>query len=682
MTIPVDILIDLFKKNFKLVPIATDGITPNVKNLLTEEEKNRSIKRSIDGKEHPVTEIYSDPNFWNPERIINEAWRFHNVASTFGLTNLRDNEGKSLHLVMLDIDSEHVFNILKNSGLFDELVSRTYTVKTRKPYGYHFWWLSTNNYESIGAGDCNMGYEFEIKTDNKRGLGALHGRHRNDPDFNYKKIPQSTHQPEVCNDLYDRIVWELKKEGCLRLDRKSNHKIEDEIRDDGNEKNEDDATTTTTTTKTHTANINLTSDQIDDIVNLFKDIKFKHSRQNFALGLSGYLFRNQISLDSAVNVISNFCRITHDEEATSRLAAVNTTYTKGNHGGEIIGITMLKKVLNKALADDQKRVEEIIEQLGYIISHKGRRAEDRTSNSENSASDSNDSTVGKTSDTNSKDTRNTEQEPADTVEFVISVIKKTVKQENALIRQILYTSLSSVSHNPINLGIIAPTSEGKTWPVMRTLAYFPQDKIWNIGQMSKMALVRQNGMLIDSKGNFIGRRVKELKMKISSLGSSKVDTGRKAELKQELTELLEDSRPLIRASGTILLFFEAPDRELWNLIKPILSHDRTEIEFPYVEKTQNEGHVTKKVVVRGWPACIFCSARDESDWTGWAEVMSRFIITSPNMNQTKYLESNMLIAQTQSLPRLVQEKIIISASDEELAKQYVLYLLREIAGFF
>jgi DNA polymerase elongation subunit (family B) len=112
-----------------------------------------------------------------------------------------------------------------------------------------------------------------------------------------------------------------------------------------------------------------------------------------------------------------------------------------------------------------------------------------------------------------------------------------------------------------------------------------------------------------------------------------------------------------------------------------LSHDKPEIEFPYVEKTQNEGFVTKKVVVRGWPACIFCSAKDESDWPGWPEIMSRFIITSPNMNQAKYLESNMLIAQTQSLPRLIQEKIIISTRDEELSKQCVSDLLREIRNF-
>ncbi len=90
MTIKAEILIDRSSKGFKLVPIAEDGITPNVMNLLTEEERNRSIRRSIDAKEHPVTEIYNDPNLWNAERIINEAWRFHNVASTFGLTNLKD----------------------------------------------------------------------------------------------------------------------------------------------------------------------------------------------------------------------------------------------------------------------------------------------------------------------------------------------------------------------------------------------------------------------------------------------------------------------------------------------------------------------------------------------------------------------------------------------------------------
>jgi hypothetical protein len=379
MTIPVDTLIHLFKKGFKLVPIAADGNTPNVKNLLTEEERNRSIKRSMDAKEHPVTEIYIDPNFWNPERIINEAWRFYNVASTFGLTNLKDSGSKPLYLVMLDIDSEQVFKLLRNSGLFDELVRRTYAVKTRKPYGYHFWWLSTNNYKSIGSSDCNKGYEFEIKTDNKRGLGALLGRHRNDPDFNYSRLSESAHQPEVCDDLYDRIASVLEQEGCLRVDRRNYGKIGDENQAHENEKNEEAAASTTT--RSHTATINLTDGQIGNIVNIFKDIKFESSRQTFVLGLSGYLFHNRICLDSTINAVSKFCRVTRDEETTSRIAAVRNTYVKGNLGAEIIGISLLREVLSNAFTGDQRRTEDTIERLRYIISHKERGTEYRTSNS-------------------------------------------------------------------------------------------------------------------------------------------------------------------------------------------------------------------------------------------------------------------------------------------------------------
>ena len=39
----------------------------------------------------------------------------------------------------------------------------------------------------------------------------------------------------------------------------------------------------------------------------------------------------------------------------------------------------------------------------------------------------------------------------DYCEFVINTIKKTVKQEDALIRQILYTGLSAYTSDPINL---------------------------------------------------------------------------------------------------------------------------------------------------------------------------------------------------------------------------------------
>ena len=91
-----------------------------------------------------------------------------------------------------------------------------------------------------------------------------------------------------------------------------------------------------------------------------------------------------------------------------------------------------------------------------------------------------------------------------------------------------------------------------------------------------------------------------------------------------------------------------------------------------------DGIVTKKVVVRGWPACIFCSAKDESNWPTWPEIISRFLITSPNMIREKYEESNLLIAQRKSLPSFIQDQIIVSDSDIQLAKDCVIYLIQQL----
>ena len=76
--------------------------------------------------------------------------------------------------------------------------------------------------------------------------------------------------------------------------------------------------------------------------------------------------------------------------------------------------------------------------------------------------------------------------------YVLKVIKKTIKCEDALIRQILYTGLSSyISDDPINLGIIAPTSEGKTYPVEECMKFFPREDVYKVGSMSTKVLVRQ-----------------------------------------------------------------------------------------------------------------------------------------------------------------------------------------------
>ncbi len=68
-------------------------------------------------------------------------------------------------------------------------------------------------------------------------------------------------------------------------------------------------------------------------------------------------------------------------------------------------------------------------------------------------------------------------------EYIVKSVKKTVKCEDSLIRQILYTCFSSyIQDDPINLGIIAPTTEGKTYPVEECIQYFPREDVTKLAQ--------------------------------------------------------------------------------------------------------------------------------------------------------------------------------------------------------
>ena len=132
--------------------------------------------------------------------------------------------------------------------------------------------------------------------------------------------------------------------------------------------------------------------------------------------------------------------------------------------------------------------------------------------------------------------------------------------------------------------------------------------------------------------NPIGDKLKDLHKQKNSTK----DANLKIELNEEIDKLHEGAKTLIDLRGKILVFLEPPQQQVWEILKPILSHDSEEIEYPFVNKTDKEGHETKEVVVRGWPSCIFCSAKDESSWSIWPEIKSRCLITSPNMIPEKY----------------------------------------------
>lgn len=196
--------------------------------------------------------------------------------------------------------------------------------------------------------------------------------------------------------------------------------------------------------------------------------------------------------------------------------------------------------------------------------------------------------------------------------------------------------------------------------------------------MSPKVLIRQYGTLVDRDNQPIAEDVRRLKkeIKICEVQSRKDETKieQVEELKDELEKLLRESKYLIDLHGRILVFLEPPHPEVWNILKPIVSHDHWEMEHPYVDTDLK----TKNVVTRGWPVCIFCSARDESKWDIWPEIQSRFIMVSPNMSKQKYAEANVLTFEKLGLPDFVQDQIIVSNKEMEIARKCMLPLRKRI----
>lgn len=258
-------------------------------------------------------------------------------------------------------------------------------------------------------------------------------------------------------------------------------------------------------------------------------------------------------------------------------------------------------------------------------------------------------------------------------EYIVNTAKRTIKREDSLIRLVLYTGLSTYTKDPLNLGIIAPTSEGKTYAVSEVINLFPKQDVWKIGSMSPKVLIREQGILVDWDNQPIQKEIQKLNKMIRK----EKNEDKKDELLEQRKTLYENSKMLIDLSNRILVFLEPPHLETWAILKPILSHDSWEIEHPYVYKADKSLEV-KHVVTRGWPACIFCSAKDDSSWSMWPEIQSRFFIASPNMIKQKYQDSNKLIGQKKGLPSLVQQQLIVSDEDVAIAKKCILLLTHKL----
>jgi hypothetical protein len=583
------------------------------------------------------SEIYSTPDYWSDEKFRVDLNKFHNIATTFGQSPLRDKDGRELYLHCLDIDSEEVLNRILT--LLEQWKLVTFVTKTQKDCGYHVYWFEhSDEHDPILTEYCKKGHEFEIKCG--KALCTLPpSRHRDNPYFHYENVGQAD-KIMIADGLHGKLVNDLLKD-CLK---KKHTKSRKHVRtansaDLASMSSKTDVTANCklndiVTSDNITNKIILSGEQIEDSIQHFLPYYCEGTRDKFAFGFSGLAYKQGIAEESASKILEDICIRTNDNEKDARLETLHRTYVNGLENGSdgITGKTKLKEVIAFVSNGDDRTTdrttEDVIENsLKIWRGNNGRYNKNGESNNEEKQSDLVKELVAENIDN-----------PA---EYAISIINKTVKCDDSLVRATLYAGFSTYTLDPMNLVIAAPTSEGKTYTSLETLQYFPTEDVKYIGSMSPKVIIRQNSSLVDANTlKPVMEDIRALKKQIEQ----EEDKERKEDLKSELEELKSNACLLIDLRKKIYVFLEPPHQDLWAIIKPIMSHDKFVMEHPYVDSNNREGIHVKTIITIGFLTFIFCTAKDESRWEQWDEIVSRSVVMSPNMSPRKYREANVLNA--------------------------------------
>jgi hypothetical protein len=272
---------------------------------------------------------------------------------------------------------------------------------------------------------------------------------------------------------------------------------------------------------------------------------------------------------------------------------------------------------------------------------------------------------------------------SDPLQFAIDTILKEAREESRLVKQIVYTMLSAYTNNPINLAINSPSGEGKTWVIQKVGEKFPEEDIMYIAGMTEKALFHRSGVLVIKKGtgeyepideriSAIDTEIEGKVLEISKTQSASVVKVRKDDIKkleEEKKDLYKEGKKLIDLSRKILVFLDSPSPGLFNAIMPLLSHDRYEVEYEFVDT--NNGIKTRSNILRGWPAVIFAQAIDYSHYVRYPEIQRRFIITNPKMSIEKYSGAIDLIGDKYGLPDFAYQAKVVSDSDKQKVRELI-----------
>lgn len=256
---------------------------------------------------------------------------------------------------------------------------------------------------------------------------------------------------------------------------------------------------------------------------------------------------------------------------------------------------------------------------------------------------------------------------------IIESISKEVIDEKDNIRQVIITILSSRTTNPQNLRILAPSGEGKTYTVLQTSQYFPQSNIWIISEASSKSFrYMAQSKVIEIDGKFV-----DFDKVIQPYDEQLRDKTKRIDAEKKIKEIEKEAYNLLDFTNKTIIFLDAQSFNLWESLKTTLSHD-AEIRKDITTNKINGKNQLQRTAYKGYPAVIYCSAKDEISKDQTDEINTRFNTISIKGSTSKYKQMLKLVTQKNNP---FYEQDVISTHEKEMTKSKVLQLIENIESF-
>jgi len=177
-------------------------------------------------------------------------------------------------------------------------------------------------------------------------------------------------------------------------------------------------------------------------------------------------------------------------------------------------------------------------------------------------------------------------------EELLTILGQTIKRDDVNKLITFACELTAYTEDgQFNISFNAPASTGKSYLPIEIAAFFPPEDVSIIGYCSPTAFFHDSGLSVT----------------------------------------VEDGLIVIHLDRKIIIFLDQPHDLLLQHLRPLLSHDRKNIPIKITDKTKASGLRTKNILLRGFPAVIFCTARLKID----EQEATRFILLSPELTQEK-----------------------------------------------